>query len=470
MSGMPVLRQELDGLLDDALAFLKGDLNAPWAILAETVIGCVPVLGQIVDARDIIKGLTEVTGASRSPLAWFNLVTALIGVVPGGGDAVKRSLRAVKSGAMRPDELLDMIRRHYTGDPEKLLREALDVSKLRKTLDEILANPHLTQRLGGEIRQSIEAIRAHLAKHLDAIDKEVDDWLAKGRKTSADTPPPVKPDAGTPAHKPQTQARDGSGNRKDEHNRVSIDSPNAATQRTRRFKQLASRELGLLGEHLADYHCQQVKGWGRHAAHDESRINPAKLNDGGRMMQLWPIRLRGRGIDAVWKRDGHKPYAIIEAKASHNPARTLNSLLGDAGDKTEAGGRTGGGNIRRRSGSGGQGASGPDSQRQKNGRVMQMSHAWIRARLQSAIGATSPDWPLLRDRRERVYTRHVLFFSIPHAAAHAEALILHAAQRPVEANMHAAHEVTREWTDSDIEKVADKRAGIEGAARDKRNR
>ena len=47
----------LASLRDEALSFVKGDNNAPWAILAETVIGCVPVLGQIVDARDIIKGL-----------------------------------------------------------------------------------------------------------------------------------------------------------------------------------------------------------------------------------------------------------------------------------------------------------------------------------------------------------------------------------------------------------------------------
>ena len=120
----------LASLRDEALSFVKGDNNAPWAILAETVIGCVPILGRVVDARDIIRGLVEVAGAPASPLAWFNLITALIGLVPGGGDAVKRSLRAVKSGAVHIDELLDMIRRLYKGDPEKLLKEVLDLSKL----------------------------------------------------------------------------------------------------------------------------------------------------------------------------------------------------------------------------------------------------------------------------------------------------------------------------------------------------
>ncbi|MBZ8143055.1 hypothetical protein CLD22_24625, partial [Rubrivivax gelatinosus] len=140
----------LESLKDEAVRFVKGDSNAPWAILAETVIGCVPVLGQIVDARDVIKGLVEVAGAPACPLAWFNLITALIGLIPGGGDAVKRSTRAIKSGAVRVDELLDMIRRYYKGDPEKLLREALDLAKLRKQLDNILGNPNFTRQLSPE--------------------------------------------------------------------------------------------------------------------------------------------------------------------------------------------------------------------------------------------------------------------------------------------------------------------------------
>ena len=96
----------LASLQDESISFLKGDNNSPWTILAETVIGCVPILGQIVDARDIIKGLVEVSGAPASPLAWFNLITALIGLIPGGGDAAKRALRSVKGGATSIDDLL----------------------------------------------------------------------------------------------------------------------------------------------------------------------------------------------------------------------------------------------------------------------------------------------------------------------------------------------------------------------------
>lgn len=456
----------LASLRDEAMSFVKGDNNAPWAILAETVIGCVPVLGQLVDARDIIKGLISVSGAPASPLAWFELITALIGLVPGGGDAAKRGLRSVKHGATQIDDLLAVIRRFYDGDPEKLLKRALDLSALRKQLDTILDNPKLLDRLSPEVRRSVDAIQANLGKQFDAFKKEVDSWLAKGRKTSAETPPAARHAPGTPAAKPKTQANEGHSGKGQHNNPAAPNTSNAAAKRTANLKSLSQKVLGILGEHMADYHCQDVKGWGKPAAHDRGLVNPAKLNDASRLVQLWPVIPRGRGIDAVWKSSGPKPYAIIEAKASYDPTKGLKALLGEAGDKTESsagtnkpsGGRTG------RTGSKG-GASSAGPLRQTNGKVTQMSHGWISGkRLSKAVDSEILAKTIIRSG----YTRHVLFFSIPHAVAHAEALILHTAGKTVDPDMHATHQVTREWRDSDIERVVDNRAGVSGTARDRR--
>lgn len=462
----------LASLKDEAVSFVKGDNNAPWAILAETVIGCVPILGQVVDARDIIKGLVEVAGAPASPLAWFNLITALIGLVPGGGDAAKRSLRAVKSGAVHIDELLDMIRRLYKGDPEKLLREVLDLSKLRKTLDDILTNPNLTQRLSPEVNRSIEQIRQNLGKQFDAFKKEVDDWLAKGRKSSADTGPAAKPAAGTPSAKPNTHAKAGSQGKGDHHNTASTNTPNAATQRNARFKSLTQKVLGVMGEHMADYHCQDAKGWGAKVRHDQGARNSAKLNDNGQLVPLWPCIPRGRGIDAVWKTTGAaKPYAVIEAKASYDPTKSLKALLGEAGDKTESSSGTNTPYGQRKRG-GRFGARGSSSEsgavRQTNGNVTQMSHAWIERRLPRALSNRATDLQVFRRLKGAAYSRHVLFFSIPQAVAHAEALLLHASGRAVEHDVHAAHELTREWGDNQIEQVVNERADIPAASRGRR--
>ena len=253
----------LSSLKSDALSFVKGDNNAPWAILAESIIGCVPVLGQLVDARDILKGLISVSSAPVSPAAWFELITALIGLVPGAGDAVKRSLRAVKSRSVPVNTLLDMIRRLNIGDPEKLLKDTLDVSRLRKSLDGILGNQQLLSGLSPAARKNVDAIRGNLNKQFDEFKREVDGWLTKGRKTSADTPPASKATPGTPASKPNTQAKQGTKGSGQHSNATQTNAPNAATQRTARFKTLTNKVLGVLGEHMADYHCQDVKGWAR---------------------------------------------------------------------------------------------------------------------------------------------------------------------------------------------------------------
>ncbi|MBK1613896.1 hypothetical protein CKO44_10485 [Rubrivivax gelatinosus] len=452
----------LESLKDEAVRFVKGDSNAPWAILAETVIGCVPVLGQIVDARDVIKGLVEVAGAPACPLAWFNLITALIGLIPGGGDAVKRSTRAIKSGAVRVDELLDMIRRYYKGDPEKLLREALDLAKLRKQLDNILGNPNFTRQLSPEMRQRVDDIRANLSHQFDAFKKEIDGWLAKGRKTSADTGPAAKLQPGTPPAKPGTQANAGTQGSGEHNNPCSPNTPNAATQRTARFKSLTQKVLGVMGEHMADYYCQDVKGWGQAVRHDQALVNEAKLNDHGRLVQLWPTLPRGRGIDAIWHSKGAKPYAIIEAKASYDPTKSLAALLGEAGDKNERGGSNAGSGSGRGGGAGrrGGGRSGSSSVRQSNGKRTQMSKGWIESRLQRATSSSIEAQVISSG-----YTRHVLFFSIPQATAHAEALILHASGRLPADGIHSAHQATREFGDNQISKIVNDRAAVVDAHR-----
>ncbi len=457
---------------DEAISFFKGDNNAPWAILVETAIGCVPILGQLVDARDIIKGLVEVSSAPSNPMAWFNLITALIGLVPGGGDAAKRSLRAVKAGTTSVDDLLAMIRRLYKGDPEALLRKVLDVSTLRSKLDEILTNPRLLRQLPADMRRQVDEIRQGLGKQFDHFKKEVDGWLAKGRKTSADTgaSTQARRRTGTPETKPHSQVGEGRSNAKSGGNSAQPRQSNAATQRTARFKQIAQKFLGVLGEHMADYHCQEIKGWGNKALHDQKEMNTAKLNDKGEMMQLWPCLPRGRGIDAVWKTTGSaKPYAIIEAKASYDPTKSLSQLLKDAWDKNEKGTSNSGGLNRRGSASGGgKSQFGTSAIRQTNGKVTQMGHSWIKNRIEKALGPNLQDLDVFTKLRTAAYTRHVLFFSIPQAEPHAEALILNIALKAVSATTHAQHSATREWTDAAIDNVVNDRAGITGKGRNKK--
>ena len=91
-------------------------------------------------------------------------------------------------------------------------------------------------------------------------------------------------------------------------------------------------------------------------------------------------------------------------------------------------------------------------------------------------GWQKPWGPRLRTllKFETVASVHIAamcsFFSIPHAAAHAEALILSASGHAPSHQFHETHQLTREWTDADLDKVVDNRAGVKDAARDQRKR
>jgi len=459
----------LEQLRSEAISFLEGDNNSPWAILAETAIGCVPILGQIVDARDVIKGLRDVSEASASSLAWFMLFTALIGLIPGGGDAVKRGLRVIKADASHLDELLDVIRRFGKGDPEKAIKDLMNPSRLQKSLNDILGNPHLLERLSPELRGKISRIRQDLSKRFEDFKTEVDEMLGRGRKTSAEAPS-VPKRAETPPAKPGTQAKAGTKAEADAADAARAKVPNASEIAQRTLKRLSAKALGVLGEHMADYHCQDEKRWGVRAPHDQGKLNLAKLNDASRLVQLWPPIPRGRGIDGVWKRsNGAKPYAIIEAKCSYNPLKSLRALLADVGDKSGRDAQPAPSTTPGRKGRSGR-TSAPPTQSQSGsprapGLVMQMSHAWILQRLKQAAGIQL-ELAIKRDG----YTRHVLFFSIPQAVSHAQVGILHLAGKPVDITTHGTHQVTREWLDNEIEKEADRRQGYAGPARDSRTR
>ena len=287
-----------------------------------------------------------------------------------------------------------------------------------------------------------------------------------------------------------------------------------ATQHTiDKIGDFTNKLKGLLGEHMADYHCQQIKGWGKDTAkHDNSNaINSHKLNDGGKMVQLFELKSRGRGIDGIWKTSFYerylvnnsnkeeddsnspfklttntKPFAIIEAKFSENPVKNLGELLNDASDKngtdiqTEKKERQGQSeqnkkqkkNKSKTNTRGGSIDVGGERSRKENGKVMQMSHNWIQTRLRSTrlvLNDPAAKENLLSDTN-RVYSRCVLFFSIPQVTSHLTALAKKATGEVISHDIHIAHEVTMEWGDSAIAKVADNKAKVFNKSRDKRTR
>lgn len=172
-------------LQDEALKLLNGQANASWALLAETALSLTPIRGQIADAYDTLHALNAVNTAPCSKAAWFKLFSALIGLVPGGGEVVKRSLRAVHSYAMPCNWLLDPIRQHYRGDAETLVRSMLQLNKLQRLLEDLLNAPSIQQQIDDSTRQQFQAIEHGLAEHFDAFKHQVERWLNEGAALNA---------------------------------------------------------------------------------------------------------------------------------------------------------------------------------------------------------------------------------------------------------------------------------------------
>ena len=98
---------------------LLGDLyegESTWLGTGGAVaIGFIPVLGQIADARDTIAAIGDVIDNPDSAGAWGGLGLAMVGWVPGLGDAVK----GVKKGSKLVKEGLEEVTGRIAGRGNK---------------------------------------------------------------------------------------------------------------------------------------------------------------------------------------------------------------------------------------------------------------------------------------------------------------------------------------------------------------
>jgi pilus assembly protein Flp/PilA len=86
-----------------ATNFVKGGIlggfggNTGWAgFSAKMIVGVIPIVGQVADARDTVAGLIGVFRNPTSPVAWTDLGAAAVGWVPLFGDAAAQGIRGGK--------------------------------------------------------------------------------------------------------------------------------------------------------------------------------------------------------------------------------------------------------------------------------------------------------------------------------------------------------------------------------------
>jgi hypothetical protein len=489
------------------------------------LVSMIPVLDQVMDVRDIAGALFRTNQQGGFPHATtdqiVNLGFAAFGVIPEVGSAFKtvfkplykerRAARGAVNGGLQAVERLLGMRKGgaitwvrtkvlgkwvpHTNAAIQKTNAALDtcilfldtIANLRGWKDYLV--PDSIQRLAKEMLPSLRQMKTGIAAALRRASNELREFLEDllgekaaavvmavgGRAASASANPgtrgrtgrnaaAARPTGRAPVRQPDKKV----ANRQAQNASRGAGASHPVVQRTRKaFSDLAQKEMGIVGEHLADYYCQNTKGWGIKARHDTGAVNSAKLNDAGQMVQLFPVKVRGRGIDAVWKSNGPKKFAIIEAKASIDPTKSLAAMLGDAKDKSGA--DSGGSGTLKRGGRGKK-DGGADNERQLNSKVTQMSHGWIQTRIKTIRLTDDAVAGDITNRGRAAYSRQVLFFSIPQIHSHAEALVKLVAREAVPSTFHSSHEITRAWGDAEIEKVVDNRAGFRGQGRDARDR
>jgi len=164
-----------DELKKEAGSFLAGENTSSWALFAEIVIGAVPIAGQLIDARDIIKSVMSLKDKPSDITLWFLLIAALIGLIPVFGDAVKSAIKAIKIGGKNPADLFAFIRKFGKGNAEQALKKALDVSKLKGLLNSILT-PKFLNSLSKSNKQKLIQIQKDFDRFAQQIINEINGW------------------------------------------------------------------------------------------------------------------------------------------------------------------------------------------------------------------------------------------------------------------------------------------------------
>lgn len=264
------------------------------------------------------------------------------------------------------------------------------------------------------------------------------------------------------------------------------EAPTHTTKPTRKAFDKVTRTIqGIVGEHIADYHCIEGKGWASGwSAHDKGHegrwevsplgnlTTPGKLNDGTIPVQLTLQGPRGRGIDGLWRKKatGPQKYGVVEAKCYMNPVQSLGNMLDDVFDKDEYDTYRAEVKASKQSASDGTkkpgrkraGASATDtstaptaSKPEKPTRnVMQMSHKWIAQRIDPISSDPALQRDILKFGAARLvnYSRHVILVSIPQVIGHFEAIEKAVASaKMVDPADHKTHTVTMEYGDAQIQ-------------------
>lgn len=521
--------------LDDCKKFLEdlilGDFNDNQMVSAQIVgglISLIPVVDQVMDVRDVSGCLFRINkggGFAKAGIEQkIDLGFAALGVIPEVGSAFKtvfkplykqrkaakgafnggvvmieRMMGLKKGGAVKWVKALD-----WAGNTQDAINQANFAVDSCVSMLDYIAKGHwwcpddledkaraiapqirrMKGQLAAVIREAIGHIRQFLTEmlgeHATAVVMAVASNAGSVGRGKTSSPAKKTGFVQKPPHKPNTP-----------HKKVATQNGTAGTTGKKKiltaaqkiayetYKGLNFAAKGLMGEHIADHHVIEKKGWGlqwnRHdmvggvkGKPDGWQSAPKKLNDQEKPLFLCVpanVVLNG-GIDSAWLTGRAKPqqFAICEAKANFNPAASLHSLLGEAQDKGVGGGSRGGGGLKgKKKGQSATTSSVPAGKTPK-AMVMQMSHQWVKDRIQNASEYAAYKVRILSGPSFRNYSRHVFLITPLQAAEHTIAIVKIMAEGLVNnptgaqkyAPDHAKHDIEKEFGEAALDAAEQK--------------
>ncbi|AZN36359.1 hypothetical protein [Iodobacter ciconiae] len=298
---------------------ISGKGDGPSQVIVTAVLGVVPGVGQVMDARDIILSILSLTANPANAFAWLDLVISALGCIPGAGDAFKAVFKLAKVGTPLA-RILDILPAKLKGNAYKWLKE-MDFIKLagqlKALIDDILgAFIHALDRWAikalmgnAHVNHYVQQL-ANLKKMAGAkVDAAVGELKKMHKKLLADGTP--KSTGKTTAVRAAPKASPKKTNKnapvlKDRTPKQKATPQQTKTGEQRQAKKQSNWQSGVLPEHLTDYYMPTAKRGFK------------KVNDHGRKREEHNGP-KGAGIDHIWHsplRSPIQPYVIGETKGS----------------------------------------------------------------------------------------------------------------------------------------------------------
>lgn len=319
-----VVRQTESDLMRWTREVLDGNGASPAQMLLTTVLGCIPYVGQALDARNIILALMALSEEPEESERWMDLALGMVALVPGFGDALKNVFKLLRMG--KPlGRILDALPNSLRGNVEhwfRTLNWAQYTRDLTSLTDTLLAkligvlDGWVTRAVmgNGRVKQLVAQLQHLQGLAQRKIDEAMQSLKAAHKKALADPLPNTTAHAPAVAKAPVHTPPPGSkAPGKVKTNSGGTHTPaqgNASGSHRQSPPKKSNKQVGASAEHITDYYF--VK-------RNKSRN---KVSNRG---ALWEYDQPGHdGIDHVWHQ-ARLPFAyrITDTKGTGSARHRL---------------------------------------------------------------------------------------------------------------------------------------------------